>query len=460
MFKNWIEANRDEIIAKTQDILRIESVGTEATAPDRPFGDKCAEALDWVLDLGREMGFAVKNVDGYAGHIEFGEGDDYLAVLGHLDVVPAGAGWTHAPFGAGIHEGKIVARGAIDDKGPMMAALFALQAIKESGQPLKTKVRLIFGLDEESQWRCVDHYFKQEPKPIGGFTPDADFPLIYAEKGFLCANLIQTRGAHRGAPVSVKELKGGERPNMVADLAETRLFVTSDVDAVIASIKATATAHDIRVNVEHNGQELLLTVHGTSAHGATPFLGVNAVIQTAKLLAPLDTHEQELWQLVAEIDAYGQRLGIQMDCHATGALTTNLGLASVTDELATFNINVRYPVDQTFDSIMEQLAKHLEPAGWSVADSGHNNMAPHYVPRDSKIVETLLRVYRDATGDQREPLTTGGATYARSIPNAVAFGAMFPGEEALYHQPDESWSVENLLRCTEMFAQAIYELAK
>jgi succinyl-diaminopimelate desuccinylase len=460
MFANWVDEHREEIVEKTQGLLRINSVGGPATGPEEPFGPGCREALDYFLNLGRELGFSVKNVDGYAGHVEFGEGEEYIAVLGHLDVVPVGTGWTYPPFGAEIHDGKIYARGAIDDKGPTMAALYALKAVKESGLPLKRKVRLIVGLDEETNWRCVDHYFAKEPKPIGGFTPDADFPLIYAEKGILCFKVTQKRASFGEAPLVVKEMVGGNRVNMVPDFCRVTLQTHGDANRLAQELAAKAEQMNIRVEMEAKGSEVLLFVHGVSVHSMAPQHGVNAVVEAARLLAQLELPDRALWQFVAEVDTAGERLGIQMVCRETGPLTCNLGVAEVDGEHVNFRFNVRFPVDKTFEELMGMMAQKLAPLGLAVEESDDINMKPHYVPKESEIVQTLLRVYEEEVGEKAEPLITGGGTYARAIPNAVAFGALFPGQEETAHQRDEHWAVEDLLRCTKIYAKAIYELAK
>ncbi|KEO84482.1 dipeptidase PepV [Tumebacillus flagellatus] len=461
MFEKWIEQHRSQIIENTQGILRINSVGGPASAPDQPFGPGCAEALEYVLNLGREMGFAVKNVDGYAGHIEFGEGDDYIAVLGHLDVVPVGTGWTYPPFGAEIHDGKMYARGAIDDKGPSMAALHALQAVKESGVKLSKKVRVIFGLDEESNWRCMDHYFEKEPKPLGGFTPDADFPLIYAEKGILCFDVIRDRKSQESATVIVREVTGGNRINMVPDHTAIVLDVKGvDIDQVVKQIGEIAESYNIQHELEVGDDTIKIHVAGVSVHAAAPQHGVNAIRQAGRLLAELDTAERDLWTFISEVDTEGDRLGIQLVCDVTGPLTNNMGLVHVDEKAAKFSFNVRFPVDQTSEGLLSIMQEKLGPDGYTVAMNEHANMEPLYVPKDSEIVQKLLSVYEEETGDKAEPLTIGGGTYARAIPNAVAFGALFPGQEELAHQRDENWAVDDLIRCTKIYAKAIYELAK
>lgn len=463
MFEKWIDDHREEIIAKTQGVLRIHSVRTPKTSPEMPFGQGCADALDYVLNLGREMGFTVKNVDGYAGHIEYGEGDDYYAVLAHLDVVPEGTGWTHPPYEAEIHDGKIYARGAIDDKGPGMAALFALQAVKESGVQLNKKIRLIYGLDEESDWECMDHYFKKEPMPLGGFTPDAVFPLIFAEKGLMTFDLDKKRElVKEGAAVTVRHFSAGQRVNMVPDGCRVVIDVNdNNVQEIEQKLVAEAEAINILADVEVEGRTVVMNVQGISAHASTPDAGVNAIVQAARLLTVLDDADKDLWEFIAENDTAGERLGIGLTCGVTGPLTLNLGIASVDMEHVKLTYNARFPVERTIEELHEMIREKVGKEGFKVDHSVlGGNLKPLYVPKESEVVQTLLRVYREETGDQSEPLTIGGATYARAIPNAVAFGALFPGQEELAHQKDENWRVDDLIRCTKIYAKAIHELAK
>ncbi len=192
---NWqleIENRKQDLLADTQSLLKIKSVLDEENQTDTaPFGVGVKEALEYMLNLGEKDGFTVKNVDHVAGHIEMGEGEELLGILCHVDVVPEGDGWSSDPYGAEIRDGKIFARGAIDDKGPTMAAYYAMKVIKELGLSLNKRVRMIIGTDEESNWRCVNHYFEVEEMPTVGFAPDADFPIINAEKGIWDFAIVQ-----------------------------------------------------------------------------------------------------------------------------------------------------------------------------------------------------------------------------------------------------------------------------
>ncbi|HWQ21029.1 MAG TPA: Sapep family Mn(2+)-dependent dipeptidase, partial [Methanotrichaceae archaeon] len=185
-----IEENRGALISSTQDLIKIKSI-RGGPGPGAPFGQGPADALDRALDTARSMGFNVTNMDGYIGYAEYGQGDDYVAVLSHMDTVPEGGGWTYPPYGAEIHDGKIFGRGATDDKGPSMAALYGLMAVRDSGLNLSKKVRIIFGTTEETGREDIEYYLEREKVPASGFTPDGEYPVILAEKGFLDLKLAR-----------------------------------------------------------------------------------------------------------------------------------------------------------------------------------------------------------------------------------------------------------------------------
>lgn len=184
MFEQAIESLKNDIISSTCELIKIPSVLSHSDTSSMPFGENCNRALEYVLDLGKNLGFRTKNIDGYCGYIEFGEGKEMLGIIGHLDVVPEGENWTYPPFDAHIFNNKIYGRGAIDDKGPVIASLYAMKAVIDTCKVNK-RVRLILGLNEENDWKCIEHYKKCEEPPTFGFSPDADFPCIYAEKALL-----------------------------------------------------------------------------------------------------------------------------------------------------------------------------------------------------------------------------------------------------------------------------------
>lgn len=187
-----IEELKDDLIDSTAELVKIKSIEDEAKE-GKPYGEGVASALEKALEISEKLGFETVNVDGYVGYAEYGEGDEYVGVLGHLDLVPEGDGWKYPPYGAEIHDGKMYGRGTTDDKGPIMAALYGLKAIKESKLPLSKKVRILFGTNEETGSKEIEHYLEKEKPPVLGFTPDAEYPIIYAEKGITIFDVVKIR---------------------------------------------------------------------------------------------------------------------------------------------------------------------------------------------------------------------------------------------------------------------------
>ncbi|WP_024424874.1 dipeptidase PepV [Bacillus safensis] len=465
---NWeaeVIRKKDDLIQDTQSFLQIESVLDEEGGKEgKPFGEKVDDALQYMLKKGEDEGFTVKNVDGYAGHIEYGEGEDIVGVLCHVDVVPAGDGWTTPPFSADIRENKIFARGAIDDKGPTMAAFYALKILKDTGLQLSKKIRMIIGTDEESDWRCVDHYFKHEAMPQIGFAPDADFPIIHAEKGIIDATLSftyqQTANHQR---YTLKQFTSGMRLNMVPDEAAATVTAAQEHDAELikTAFEAYLADHQLSGEVKSAADGLHFTLKGVSVHAMEPAHGTNAGIHMANFLCGHELDEQG-FSFTSQINALfdqdtrGQKLGIACKDEISGDLTLNVGtIRYKQNEEAKLGLNVRYPV--TADG--KDVKKGIESIKGAVLLKFEDS-PPHHVSKDHPLVKTLQRVYEEQTGDPATLIAIGGGTYARSLEAGVAFGPLFPGRPDCAHQKDEYIEIDDLLRATALYAQAMYELAK
>ncbi len=428
-FHAWIDAHTDDMVASLQGVLKIRSLEADAL-PSAPFGLACREALDYTLDLCKTLGYQTHDDEGYAGHAEFGEGAEMVAAMGHLDVVPEGevASWSFPPYGATVQDGYIYSRGSSDDKGPTFAALFGATALLKVGVPLKRRVRVIFGCNEESGFGCVHHYWEvaKNERPVAAFTPDSGFPLIYAEKGI--ANLVLTcpvPGTECG--LKLDEFAGGSRPNIVPDAAHA--VISGPTERLDDAAVALSKFWDKNVSFKRTQDGITIDAIGKSAHGARPEGGDNAVARLSRALAWLGIPE---WQPVLtwinrSVDTAGVTLGIAHTDEVAGPLTSNLGIASI-DENRNFKLtyNIRYPVTWSIQPLLDRLVPSIQAAGWSLA--AHEDQPPLYVPLDQEPVATLLRVYREETGDlTSKPGTMGGGTYARATPHAVAYGPGFPG---------------------------------
>ncbi|MDA5109517.1 MULTISPECIES: dipeptidase PepV [Brevibacillus] len=474
---NWLEETekrKDELLAAVREFLQIKSVLDPATARDgAPFGEGIRRALDYALKVCADAGMTVKDVGGYAAHAEFGEGEELIGILSHVDVVPEGDGWSSPPYAAEIVDGKIVARGAIDDKGPAMAAIFAAKIVKELGLPLSKRVRLIFGTDEESNWQCVKTYFQTEEMPTMGFTPDADFPLIYAEKGLTDLTLTQTADAYAAQQrppaarpdAKLLALSAGLRMNMVPDKAEATLEPLAMTGEELAE-RYRAYLRDTGLSGEADvrGGQVLLRMEGVSVHAMDPSKGVNAGTELLHFLAGLTLDERgrqfaRFTDRYLHRQHYGEAIGIAHDDEEMGPLTLNTGVIRYeADGDAVFGVNIRYPHSQPFERWRAILEERLAEAAFSLEVVEH--LKPHRVDPQHPLVTTLQRVYTEQTGQEAEIIAIGGATYGRSLEVGVAFGPLFPGRPDSAHQRDEHIRVDDLIKATAIYAQAIYELAK
>lgn len=430
-----IDIYKDKLIKSTQELIAIPSVKGEAKQ-GMPFGEEINRALEHALKIGEKLGFLVGNVDGYAGFIEFGQGSETLGILAHLDVVPPGDGWTYPPFGGQIHDNKIYGRGAIDDKGPAMAALFAMKAVMEAGVPVNKKVRLILGTDEESGWEDMDYYFKNQPMPDFGITPDANYPVIHAEKGIVHIELYKEFNSESADKSPIVSIKGGSRANMVPD-------------SCICYLK---------------DKEKPLNVEGVSAHASMPEKGQNAIAKMLDLLNSRGLGDNDIDNFVKDLnrligfDTTGEGLGINLSDDVSGNLTLNLGVIDIDRNRGRAIIDIRFPVKYSQEEIMDVIEQRLNNTG--IEAKVLHGQDPLYVPKDHFLVKTLSRVYKEQTGQDLEPMAIGGGTYARALKTGVAFGAVFPGKPELAHQKDEYIEIDDLILNAKIYAHAIAELVK
>lgn len=433
-------------MAALQAFIRIPSVKSPPVG-GYPFGAPIHHALEYALKHARLLGFDTKNLDGYAGVIDYGQGEETLGILAHVDVVPAGEGWTLPPFSGEIKSGRICGRGASDDKGPAISAVYALAAVAAARIPLKRRVRIILGCDEESGWDCMAYYKLHEPMPALAFSPDAEYPLVYSEKAILHATFTRK---HTG---SYLQIRCGQRLNVVPGLAEAYI---SGEHTNFPSIPGFQVLNQLR------GNETYIRVEGLSAHASTPERGSNALQALLQVLGDAPLHANDAATLLAlrdmlKLDMHGESLGIDQT-DESGRLTLNPGLLHWDAEGVTLGFDARIPHCMATETILVALRDALAPLGFSLRDS---HIQPgHIVQRDSELVRTLMQVYCTQTGDmQAEPLAIGGGTYARAMPSAVAFGCEWPGSPPVAHMPDEYIALEDMAINTHMMADAILALA-
>ena len=470
-YEKFLELNKEEMIFALQDVVRSNSEGSEKIMGKNgevyPFGMGVQEAFEKVLAKGESMGFTVKNVDNYGGHIDFaGTGKKILGIIGHLDVVPAGSGWDFDPYGGEAADGKIYGRGTTDDKGPVISCLYAMKALKDAGYKPECTIRLILGLDEETNWKGIEYYFDRVERPDFGFTPDADFPVINGEMGMHVFAFAKKFTAATAKGLELRSLKGGTAPNSVADSCRAVLRSAQEgaYDLIKEQVHKYREETGYKVNVKGVGKSLEITATGIAAHGAKPSAGLNAISIMMDFLGNLNFVNEDHNDF---IDFYnknigfcldGERLGIKISDEPSGTLVFNVGMVDLDSEAGKLVINVRYPVTADGEELIDTLGGKIEKYGIGLIRLKHK--APIYMDIDNPVVKTLMDTYYKHTGDtESRPIVIGGGTYARSTPNIIAFGGHFPGDEDLMHQKNECLSIERFEQMTKIYAEAIYKLS-
>lgn len=456
-FEEKIREDRQSLI---EDIKRLVSINSVEAEPEEgmPFGKGPAQALGCFLSMAEEMGFQTENFDNYAGHIDFGEGEEVLGILGHMDVVPCGDGWICDPFCPEVIDGRLYGRGVLDNKGPMAVCLHALKILKDMGVPIKKKIRLIVGANEETDWKCMDYYFhtKKVAPPQISFTPDAEFPLKHAEKGVFQYQLV----------TDIKEeivLEGGNAYNSVAEHAYVLLpmkFKERAEEGLPGWTEYTGCSY---ATSSEDGR-LKLEAFGFAAHAANPEKGTNAVTGIMKAVSDLKPGNElgeiaEFYMEKIGRDLYGEKLGAALEDEVSGKLSFNVGKAEVRDGKFILSIDNRVPVTYKCEETGGRVKKGLEGTRFRFENPQITESI--YVPKDSFLVKTLMEVYKDVTKDMDAvPQVDGACSYARALDNCVAFGAILPGQPDLMHQKNEYLELDRLDMWMKIYLEAIYRLAR
>jgi len=441
-----IAASKNDFLSMLTRWVQVPSVKGEA-APGAPFGREVRRMLDLALQDAQDMGFAVRNIDGYAGDVTLGEGSDPIAVLAHLDVVPAGDGWEGDPFSGKIEGTRIIGRGTNDDKGPALAALFAMKVIKDAGIPLKRPIRLILGCDEESEWGCMEYYAAHTDMPAMGFTPDATFPVINTEKAIMRLDM-------QGEDTDGRVIRWvtGSRPNVIP--GHSSLLLKKD-PALHAQVQEIIRELGEGYTLTEEADGYCLSATGVTGHAAFPEQGKNAVGMLLLVLRRLGV-TGPLGALAAAVgmEYNGHSLGIQVQDQISGPLTCNLGIIRLEDSKLYAVLDCRCPVMADLDALYRAAQAHLPGFQLDMV----NRKAAHHVPETTPLVQHLLDAYHEETGMPRVAMAIGGGTYARVLKEGVAFGACFPDEPEVAHQAGEYMEIDTLMKDITIFTNALLRL--
>lgn len=438
-----VEKYRSEMTDELCKLIRFPSVKAPASG-GAPFGKPVDDCLRYALSLAERLGFDTEYVDGYAGQADFGSGERTMGILVHLDVVPEGKGWSVPPYAGILQDGRIYGRGATDNKGALVASLYAIRACADLGLNFKKRVRVIMGCDEESGWDDIKYYKTKHRMPDFGFSPDANFPVINAEKGIFHLELAIPA---TGDDALIEALSGGERPNVVCP----------ECDAVLRGQRP-LKLDGFDITAEYRDGKTYLHSAGLAAHGSTPEQGVNAA---TRLMQCLRANGMGGSMIDLVCDCIGDKLDgsgfdVGFSDEPSGALSLNLGVLEKTDSGFRAVIDIRYPVTCSREEVEAPLA--AKAAGYGAELSVMDWKRPLYVPQDHPLVKTLLAAYTEATGEPGYTLSMGGGTYARALDNAVAFGGSFPGqseEKHGVHKQDEYADVDELVSAAKVYATVV-----
>jgi len=460
-----IDSMKDDMIKSVQELVRIRSVSGESKS-GAPFGEGPARALAYILEVAKTLGFKTENVNNYVGYAEYGTRGKIIGILGHVDVVPEGTGWKYPPYAAEIHDGKIYGRGSIDDKGPILAVLYGLKAIKDAGIKFPYRIRILFGTNEETGSKDIEYYLKHNGEvPVAGFTPDAMYPVIRSEKGLIIFNTSK-EFKKRSSSIVVKYIQGGEAANTVPNYCECGLVVENSnlIKSIVKKFNDFVKEKKYQMELKEKNSMLILKSKGVAAHAMEPKKGKNAIMQLITFLDAINLDKSDVTDYIhffarnIGMEINGNSLGIKCK-DDTGELTLNVGKIDLNEDRGIVSVNPRYPCTFKRAGIMEKIKEKARTARINVEVLV--DQPPLYFPIKHPLIQILMKIFEEQTNQKGlQALSTGGGTYAKTMPNIVGFGPLFPGEPAVEHKPNEYFKIKDLILNAKIYANAIYELAR
>ena len=447
LYDTITEQYHDILLENLSKFVAIKSVYDEKTvSKENPFGKGVTNALNFISGIAKEDGFEVNNYANKVVEITCGEGKN-ITILAHADVVPEGTGWEQNPYSVVDHGDRLTGRGVADDKGPLLAAYYAMKAVRDNHLLGDYQIRFVVGGNEESGSAGVEYYFNKlkKPQPDFGFSPDAEFPLIFAEKGILNFEVKK-----KVTIKHVDSIKGGVAFNSVIECCVVQMDYDTDFIKFLADNKYDATT-------ERDGEKMTVTFHGKAAHGSTPEQGFNAGMAAIKAIADYFTNKDLLQLYAAYSNLQGYGLEAFGNSDEMGHNSLNVGIIDFEDKEFKMVVNFRYVDKCHIDQAKLNIKAHSKP--FAVTFTSESKLL--FYPKESVLIQTLLNAYREETGDLKtQPKALGGGTYAKEADNVVAFGMEFPGWESRMHGVDEQVKKADLFKAISIYAKAIVDLGK
>lgn len=442
--REFIESNIENMKADLGKLVSYNSVEADDA---KPFGLANQKVLDEALSMMKDKGLETKNLDYYCGYGQVGDKGKTIGILAHLDIVPAGEGWNSDPFTMVEKDGFLYGRGVSDDKGAAIASLYAIKYLLDEKYEFRNKVRLILGCNEESGSACVRHYVEVEGDVDCGFTPDGNFPGIYAEKGMMGGKIV-------GHNSKIIDIKGGEAPNVVCKKCNAKLPLNSfDLDSFKSYLDEKDMQYDIAI-----GDVIDVTVYGVAAHASTPDLGKNAFSHMMEALyaSKFDDSFVSWFHNWFALTNHGELLGYEDIKDDISNTSINFGLIGKDGNDVCASLDMRFPVKANKDAVIALMDKCHEEENEFVM---YNAIDPLYFDRNTPFIKALKKTYEDVSGDKETEMEAiGGGTYAKAMHNIIAFGCEFIGDDNHIHDANECLNIEGFKKQVEMYVEAIKNL--
>jgi len=455
--REFAEQNRENLLRDLKRLVDINSIKA-APAENAPYGPGVRAAEDMAFVIAKELGFEkTYDCEGYMGYAHTGSEDKFLGVIGHLDVVPVGDDWDSDPFCMFEKDGYVMGRGTGDDKGPLLAAMYACKYLFDNKIPLRYGIRVLLGCDEECGMSDLDYYLAHYKEPVFAFTPDAGFPVGHGEKGIYSADIVS-------APLKdgrILAIKGGMASNVVSDNC-TAVLDASFADALT---KAAEGKDEYEISVSEG--KVTVTAKGRAAHAGNPWGSTNANLLVLELLISsgvLEGEEKKAAEFLCGImnDLGGGFLGIAGEDGRFEKNSIIGGIVSLTEDgRLCLNVNSRYNTSIPAADIEKNIADTAAANGFEVLNVG--NSGPFYLDPESPAVKLMCDIFNSVAGRDDKPFVMSGGTYARKMHNAVSFGCGFPGHEdpewvGSAHMKNEGQSIDVLVKAVEIYAETLMKL--
>lgn len=461
--EQYIDEHFQTTLRGVQKIIKIKTI-KEESIDGAPFGLGLKKGLEETLNIAKDLGFKTVNLDNYIGYAEFGEGEDYIGILGHIDVVPEGehSKWSVQPYSGDIVERDMISRGALDNKGPIISALHSMKALKECVPSFNHKVRIIFGTNEESGDEDIKYYLSKEKTPKYTFTPDGQFPVVFSEKGIYTFSFRDKFDKDNSL---ILDIVGGTRSNVVSE--EAKAFLKKDMYTKtlneLEGFKDTPCIFEVLEKSEY----IEVACKGIPAHASSPQRGINPITWLFRFLNKIIPEEDSLKKFINFMDNVvgiktdGSGLNIKTENEEIGDLTLSCGIVKITEEenpVISTKFNIRYPINTSENYLDTMLNEIVKESGVEFFKENHN--APLYFSKEHPLVKKLQKVFKEVTNRDDKPVALGGGTYAKLMPNTVAFGPNFKEFKGNPHGFDERMNIDMLKQGMIMYALGVLELAK